>query len=258
MNVTIRGVNIHYIDEGAGEPLLFLHGWGCRIETFMPIIDGMRPFRRVIALDFPGFGQSDAPGWAYTIHDYADLTAEFMRALGLKNCDIVCHSFGGRVSILLAAKYPELTGRIVFTDAAGIRPRRTLKYRLKVGWFKLCKRAAGSAFGRKLFKLLGVDVEKKVKNAGSSDYRQLSGTMREIFVKVVNEDLTAYLSSIRSSSLLIYGENDLDTPVRFGKIMEKKIPDAGLVVLKNAGHYSYLDQYQRYMSIIKVFLGVHS
>lgn len=257
MNVNIRGLNIHYIDEGEGRPLLFLHGWGCCIETFLPIIDGMRLGRRVIALDFPGFGSSDAPAWSFTIYDYSDLTAEFMRRLGLKNCDIICHSFGGRIAILLAAKYPELTGRIVFTDAAGIKPRRSLKYHIRVRWFKLCKRASKSAFGKKLFRLLGVDVEKKVKNAGSADYRQLSGTMREIFVKVVNEDLTPYLSSIRAPSLMIYGEKDTDTPVRFGKIMEKKIPDSGLVILKNAGHYSYLDQYQRYMSIVKVFLEVN-
>ena len=59
-----------------------------------------------------------------------------------------------------------------------------------------------------------------------------------------------------ASCLLIYGENDKDTPVYFGEIMEKEIKDAGLVVLKDAGHFSYLDQYPRYMSIVKSFLEV--
>ena len=104
---------------------------------------------------------------------------------------------------------------------------------------------------------LGIDVQKRVQNAGSSDYKQLSGVMRQTFVKVVNQDLTPYLKNIRSSSLLVYGAQDTDTPVRFGKIMEKKIPDAGLVVLDNAGHFSYLDQFPRYISIVKVFLEVN-
>ncbi len=83
-----------------------------------------------------------------------------------------------------------------------------------------------------------------------------SDVMRGTFSRVVNEDLTPYLSSIKSPSLLIYGSEDRDTPVALAKIMEQKIPDAGLVVLENAGHYSFLDQYAQYMKIVKVFLGV--
>ena len=92
--------------------------------------------------------------------------------------------------------------------------------------------------------------------AGSADYQQLSGVMRQVFVRVVNQDLTPYLPKIQAPSLLIYGADDQDTPVRYGKIMEKKIPNAGLVVLENAGHFSYLDQFPRYISIVKVFLEV--
>ena len=76
--------------------------------------------------------------------------------------------------------------------------------------------------------------------------------MRGTFVNVVNQDLKEYLKDIRSSSLMIYGENDTDTPVYFGQTMEKLIPDGGLVVLKNAGHFSYLDQFGQFIKIVKV------
>ncbi len=257
MEKEISGIKINYEVRGEGAPLLMLHGWGGCIDSFLPVTQEMSKCRMVYALDFPGFGQSEEPKEPMGVPEYMEITANFIRAMGIEGTDIICHSFGGRVSILLAATYPKLVGKIVFTDAAGVRPRRTLKYYCKVYFFKLCKLAAKSGLGIGLFRLFGVDVQKKVARAGSADYKTLkSDVMRATFVRVVNQDLTPYLSSIKSPALLIYGRQDKDTPVRLAEIMEKKIPDAGLVVLENAGHFSYLDQYAQYMKIVKVFLGV--
>ena len=91
--------------------------------------------------------------------------------------------------------------------------------------------------------------------AGSKDYQE-AGEMRATLVKVVNQDLRSLLPRISASTLLIWGENDKDTPVSFGKIMEKEIPDAGLVVLKEAGHFSYLDQFPQFRRIVASFLKI--
>lgn len=252
----IRGIQINYEVSGAGAPLLFLHGWGGCINSFLPVIQEMSKYRTVYALDFPGFGQSETPKEPMGVPEYTEVTAAFIREMGIEGADIINHSFGGRVSILLAAQYPELVGKIIFTDAAGVRPRRTIKYYCKVLFFKLCKKAAKNRAATALFRFFGVDVQKRVKNSGSADYRALkSEVMRATFVRVVNQDLTPYLSKIKAPSLLVYGRQDEDTPLKVAKIMEKKIPDAGLVVLENAGHFSYLDQYAQYIKIVKVFLG---
>ena len=258
MKKEICGIQIHYEITGAGAPLLMLHGWGGCINSFLPVIQEMSKYRTVYALDFPGFGESGIPGRAMCVADYMEITADFIREMGIEGTDIINHSFGGRVSILLANRYPELVGKIVFTDAAGVKPRRTLKYYRKVYFFKLCKKAAKSKLGRAIFKCFGIDVQQRVAQAGSADYKALKNeAMRGTFVRVVNEDLTPYLSGIKAPSLLVYGRQDADTPVGLAEIMDKKIPDAGLVVLENAGHFSYLDQYAQYMKIVKVFLGVH-
>ena len=68
---------------------------------------------------------------------------------------------------------------------------------------------------------------------GSSDYTNVSGVMQQTMVLVVNEDLQLFMPKIQAPTLLIWGENDTVTPISDGKIMEKKIPDAGLVVLKD-------------------------
>ncbi len=255
MYIDINGIKLHYIIEGEGENLLFLHGWGASIESFAPVISALKTKRRVIAVDFAGFGKSADPPDTYTIYDYEQLICDFLKAINVESTDIICHSFGGRVSILLGARHRELCKKIVFVDGAGIRKKRTLKYYFKVYSFKLLKKMANNKLLKKMAGAF-VDVDNKIKSAGSSDYKDLSDSMKKVFVRVVNEDLTKYLGDIKSPSLLIWGRQDTDTPVYFGQIMEKKIKDAGLVVLENAGHYSYLDQYTQFMAIVNNFLGV--
>ncbi len=256
MDIQIDGLKVNYRIEGMGRPLLMLHGWGACIDSFAPVIKELSKYRKVYAFDFPGFGLSEQPKYAVGVWEYTQWTAQFIKKMHIEGVDIICHSFGGRVAILLASEYPELVGKIVFTDAAGIRPKHGLKYYYKVYTYKICKKLLSCERLVNFFKKIGIDVKRRVQTAGSSDYQQLSGVMRQTFVKVVNQDLKPYLHKIQAPSLLIYGENDQDTPVRYGKIMEREIPDSGLVVLENAGHFSYLDQYMRYISIVKVFLEV--
>ena len=79
--------------------------------------------------------------------------------------------------------------------------------------------------------------------------------MRETFKNVINLDLTDNLEKITRPTLLIWGENDKDTPLYMAKIMEKKIKDSGIAILKGAGHFSYLDNVSQYLKIVEVFIG---
>ena len=78
--------------------------------------------------------------------------------------------------------------------------------------------------------------------------------MRQTMVKVINDNLFNLLGLIKAPTLLIWGENDEETPLYMGQIMEKEIPDSGLVILKGAGHYSYVDNYDQFRAVINVFL----
>lgn len=255
MEINVSGLKTNVQITGSGEPVLLLHGWGAQIESFAPVIFALEKYRRVIAVDLPGFGKSEAPAVPWTVGDYMEFTLALMEALDLPKTDVLCHSFGGRVTILLAAKHPEKIGKIVFVDSAGVRPRRSAKYYAKIYSYKIAKRIAKSEKFSAFLKTFGIDVKKRVKNAGSSDYKQLPDGMKKTFVNVVNEDLSPYLNKIKSPSLLIWGEDDTDTPLWYGQKMEKEIADAGLVVLKNAGHFSYLDQFSQFMAVVNSFLG---
>ena len=78
--------------------------------------------------------------------------------------------------------------------------------------------------------------------------------MRRTFVKVISEDLTGLYGQIRQSTLLIWGDQDTDTPLWMGKEMEKRIPDAGLVIFEGGTHFAYLEQVQRFNTIALHFL----
>lgn len=250
MRIEIGGISINYECIGSGAPVLLLHGWGADIAAMMPIANEVaRLGKMAVCVDFPGFGKSDLPPAAWGVREYADTTKALIDKLGIRGCDLVCHSFGGRVTIMLAAEDETLFKRLVLVDAAGIRPKRTIKYYIKTYSYKLAKRLARIKLVNKAFRL-----DLKIKSAGSDEYKSLSGVMRETFVKVVNLDLTDKLDKIKNETLLIWGENDTATPLYMGRLMEKKIERAGLAVIENAGHFSYADDYPRFCSILDIML----
>ena len=103
-------------------------------------------------------------------------------------------------------------------------------------------------------KRVAVFREALVQKFGSADYRALPPSFRATFNKVIHQDLAPCLPGIRSSTLLIWGAKDDQTPLWMGQTMEKEIPDAGLIVLKDAGHFAYLDRYQDFRTIVNKFL----
>ena len=94
------------------------------------------------------------------------------------------------------------------------------------------------------------------KKMGSADYAAASPMMRQVMVKVVNEDLEPYLPNIKAPTLLVWGVNDTATPLSDGEKMEKLIPDAGLVKLENAGHYSFLEQQFTFNRVMCSFMKI--
>lgn len=249
MTVDVCGRTVSYIDSDpaneTGKPVvLFLHGWGAPAATYKVMLDHLAGYCRVVAPDLPGFGGSEEPPCAWCVDDYVDWTVAFAAALGLSEVVLMNHSFGGRISIKLLARRPvPLTvKKAVFMDAAGIRPKRTAKYYIKVYSYKLAKR---------LLPGYAAKVRGKV---GSADYRNASELMRQTMVKCINEDLTHLLEKNEASTLLVWGEADTATPLRDGKLMEKLIPDAGLVTLEGAGHFAFAEQWGLCCRVLDSFL----
>ncbi len=251
MNVTLRGMKLNYVDLGSGEPILVLHGWGSNLEVHRAMLEQLARGYRVLALDLPGFGESDEPPCAYGVDDFADVVLEFLQPFGFSSLTLIGHSFGGRIIIKLANRtLPFAVRRIVLIDSAGIRPQPTKKGGARRRRYRFLRAIAGFAPVRRLFP--GA-LEALRKRFGSADYAAASPRMRECLVKTVNEDLTPLLPGVRSETLLIWGENDTATPLSDGQTMEKAMPNAGLAVIPNAGHFCFLEQPVIFSRIIASF-----
>lgn len=247
----IDGLRVRHVRQGAGAPVVVLHGWGASIETVASIVSALSGIAEVHALDLPGFGQSQAPPVPWGVDDYRRFLSSFMDAVGIAApAALIGHSNGGRVAIALAAAQPQRVTRMILVDSAGIRPKRGPTYYRKVGMAKVGKHAARrlGAPGRRLRDAL-------VGRAASADYAAAAPEMRATFVRLVNADLRELMPQVRVPTLLVWGEQDTATPLADAHLMERLIPDAGLVVFEGAGHYSYLDQPARFARIARHFLG---
>jgi len=248
LETIIDGLCLHYERQGSGNPVLILHGWGASIEAMRSVINCMlRLERETVALDFPGFGGSEEPAVSWGVEDFAAVTRKFAEEQGIYGCDCIAHSHGGRVAIYLASEDKNLFDKLVLIDAAGVKPRRGFTYYVKVYSYKLAKRLAKNKFLDKALKL-----SERQKNAGSADYKAASGVMRQTFVRLVNCDLTDRLPKVDNETLLVWGENDNDTPLYMAELMQKRMKNAGLAVIEGAGHFSYADDYPRFCAMMGV------
>lgn len=108
------GARIHYVDEGEGETLLFLHGNPSWSFQWRDLIHGLRGSYRCVALDYPGFGLSEAPaGFGFTPREQSLIVEEFVDHLGLGNVTLVMQDWGGPIGLGLAGRRPELVRRVI-------------------------------------------------------------------------------------------------------------------------------------------------
>lgn len=255
--VEVHGLKASYKIFGSSDAdrrVLLLHGWGAKKELF----DRVGAFlasegqAQVIALDFPGFGSSDIPSSVWKVDDFVSFTVSFLDKLSIPAVDLVVgHSHGGRVALKAATQHPERFKKLLLVGSAGLKSKSTFWKTVKVKTFK---------FLRKTIELVvpkGATREKLLDELrgyfGSTDYRN-AGVMRDTLVAVLQEDLSDILPSVSQPTLLIWGENDTDSPLEVGKKMESLIPNAGLVVWENAGHYAFLDRPDQFNVVARHFL----
>jgi len=238
MKVLVDGQLIEYTDQGAGQVILLLHGWGTDSSSLKGLADSLVGSYRVIRLDFPGFGGSPAPQADWFVGDYAALVGEFIKKIDVAPYAIMGHSFGGRVIIKGIATHAYTAEKLVLMGSAGVKPAQSAKKQV----FK-----AVAKVGKAATSLPGMgSVRKKLRErlysvAGSTDYLK-SGELQKTFLNTINEDLLPLVPSITQPTLMLWGEDDHDTPVADAQKIKAQLKNAELIVIEDAGHYVFIDQ----------------
>ncbi len=251
MFININGLNIEYTEQGSGQNVLLLHGWGSSFDVYKGIMASLSSKCRLIALNFPGCGNSETMENPWNLEDYCNLVIEFCKCLEIDNPILIGHSHGGRVILKLTASGLLNPPKIVLLDSAGLIPKKSLKQKFRAKSFKMIKSVLSLPLIKNHSEPL---LDKARKHYGSADYNAAPEVLRKTLVSLVNTDLRDIIPNIKCPTLLIWGDNDTATPLSDAKIIESLIPDCGLCVIKGTGHYSFCERPFEAHAILNSFI----
>jgi pimeloyl-ACP methyl ester carboxylesterase len=239
-HLIVDDLDVHYAEQGQESVVLLLHGWGTSLVTFNELISAWGDKgKRFITLDLPGFGGSEAPPVAWDVSAYASFVQNFLVKLGIDELQVVIgHSLGGRIAIKGVTEGKFRPKQLVLIASAGTASTHSARSALYMIIVKM---------GRALtnippLSLLREQLRKGLyKVAGSSDYLN-AGYMKETFLKIVRENLTEDARKIKIPSLLVWGENDTETPLIEGRTLRGAIRDSKLDIISGAGHFVHQEK----------------
>jgi pimeloyl-ACP methyl ester carboxylesterase len=222
--------------------VLALPGWMRQRSDFRHVLDGVD----AVALDLPGFGgATPEPPEPIGAAGYAELVAPALDAC-TERAVVLGHSFGGRVAVHLAARYPDRIGALVLTGVPLLhrddRPSKApLSFRVRKHLHRLGLYPDGA-------------MERLRRSSGSADYRAATGVMREVFVRVVNESYEEQLQAVTQPVELVWGDDDDAVPLYVAERAAALLGGrARLTVVPGAGHLTPLTA----VSALRDALGHH-
>ena len=243
MQTVINGLLTYYEAHGdMSKPcLLILHGWQRSSRDWKHVAETLSSSYYVILLDLPGFDGTAHPQATFGTYDYADFVTAFTKKLDIKTFSLIGHSFGGRVGIILGSK-TTLLERLILVDSAGTEKLHPL--------YKLLLLAL-----KPLFRILPKPIVKRLKMLISSNDYLKAGDMRDIFKKVIAEDLSHLLGNVHVPTLVIWGNEDKILPVSTTKLFKKKITDCRVRIVWGAGHHPHIEKEEMFIQIVTEFLN---
>ncbi len=269
VRVEDRWMNV--LDYGSGPPLLFIHGLSGCWQNWLENIPYFARDHRVIAMDLPGFGQSEMPVEPISIKGYAATIDALMEELDVETAQVAGNSMGGFIGAEVAIQHPARVERLVLVAAAGlsieyIRTQRTQGLRhgaeniafFYVGW--LASQSHTVAARKRLRSaLLLLVAAHPAKLPAALTIEQVAGSGKPGFSDALQAmcdyPLRDRLEKIGCPTFIVWGDKDRLVPVRDAAIFEKLIPDARAVIYKDTGHITMMERPARFNRDVDAFLN---
>ena len=246
-----NGCKIHYVDEGQGEPILMIHGFGGSFNNFQKIAEKLKENHRVIRVDLPGFGLSDFPKEKQNyVTMYRTFVADFTNHLELDSMYVMGNSMGGGVSWFYALDHPEKVKGLVLLDAFGYDAKAIQKHVLRVTRFSvfhlalqkglplfLSRRAAQRCFENdNLISEEAITRTNRIWNA--------EGNIDALFSLASFSDFPSEenIKKIQVPALIIWGKQDALIPAQHAARFHRDIKNSSVVVLDHCGHVPMMEQ----------------
>lgn len=261
-HVAIDGLRIAYERTGTGPPLVLLHGGvGDGPTTWRGQLDGLSDEFTVIAWDAPGAGESDDPPESFRLPDYADCLAGLIDALGLERPHVAGLSFGGGLAIQLYHRYPAVPRSLIlagaYTGWAGSLPPDRVEHRLQLA----LELADGPPEELVDALLPGMFSDSAPREAVARLARSFAAFhpagVKAMARSFADADLRDVLPGIDVPTLLLYGDEDVRSPLDVAAEIHDGIPNSELVVLEGVGHVSCMEAHERFNARVRAFLHQH-
>lgn len=224
---------VKQIGDGNASPIILLHGWANTHEALHPLGLLLGTKRRILLVDLPGFGNSPPPPPHFGGDQFANLLHETLKPYGTKKAILVGHSFGGKIACHMAALFPEHYSGLTLIAASGLKKQKSLKTKSTIAFGKSIKaldRILRTGFFENYF----------VPRFASKDY-QAAHHLRQILVRSVNEDSSRAAVAVKLPTLLLWGEQDTETPISLGKKYHSLIQGSELICYPQCGHHPFED-----------------
>jgi pimeloyl-ACP methyl ester carboxylesterase len=266
--VQTAGGTISTMDAGDGEPVVMIHGLGATKASFLPTIGALVDSYRTIAVDLPGFGDSDKPLFAaYNPQYFADSMVALLDALELDRAHFVGNSMGGRVAIELGLRAPERVGRLVMLapSLAWLRPRRwapALRWvPTQLGYIQPAPRPVVESIVRRVVPGAGTEWTAAGIDEFLRSYLTPRGraafyaSARNIYMEEPHgpDGFWTRLPSMQPDSLFVWGRKDAIVPVSFARHVRNALPGAAHTEL-DCGHVPQLERPKETHRAIERFL----
>jgi pimeloyl-ACP methyl ester carboxylesterase len=246
----VGSYRIHYLIGGDGSPLLLLHGHPSRALEWGPLLPTLTKQHRVIAIDFLGYGESDAPDVDYSISTQTAVVLGLLDLLNLQQTDVLGFSMGGWVALKLAAEHPERVRRLVLVDSGG------LKFDTRLTPESFVPQTLPEF--RESEKL---HSDRKLPDFVARDLIRLSQerawTLRRVGASLLSfrDALDGRLQNVRMPVLLIWGKEDRLISYEVAHRFERELPQAKLVGLEGCGHLVLWECSDRALPEVLAFLN---
>lgn len=231
-------------------PVVILHGWMLTSDKYAHLKRELEnKDYKVYVPNMPGNGKQPAPKKPWTLDDYVQFIKQFCLNNNIKECQIIGHSFGGRVGIKLAAGKPRLVKKLILTGVPGFRVEGWLRRKI----FHLIAKVGKAITTLPFWPTNVVHYVRRAlyRLARVSDYSKTTGVMRETFKNIVNENLAEPMRKISCPTVLAWGEEDSIVPIFVAKKMRKEIASSKLIVIPDAGHDLPIQDSEVFSKIIK-------
>ena len=280
--LSLNGLGIHYLQGGRGSPLVLIHGLGSAASLeFQFNLEAFATAHQVLAVDLPGFGQSDKPAADYSISFFINLLLGFLASQRLERAAVLGVSHGGRIALGLALQAPRTVERLVLVDALGVgAPRRVLAYQLMtvpaIGELILSgtAQALRRLDPRLIRRLWGWYLSRpRAMDRVLDDDRILSHRRqmwtpgyRTAYLRTLrsvaglrrlqdNVTLTDRLRELSMPTLLAWGRHDRLFPVQQAAEAAERIPRAQFVIFEHSGHTPQMEESERFNQVVLDFLA---